>query len=141
MGDTVALQPYEEIWLDVHAFEEGVALSSGGSIQPKRVATAIALYRDDFLAGFTLADSPGFDEWQFFRAESLRHSFASALEQLVGVLSDQGDEENAIAYGRRWLALDPLHEPAHRRLDAALRTGRSAGCRAAPVRDLSPNAG
>ena len=33
------------------------------------LAEAAALYRDDFLTGFTLPDSPAFDEWQFFQSK------------------------------------------------------------------------
>jgi DNA-binding SARP family transcriptional activator/predicted ATPase len=79
---------------------------------------AVALYRGEFLAGFTLRDSPEFDEWQFFQAESLRAEVASALERLVRGHSTRGEEGavHAIPYARRWLALDPLQESAHRAL-------------------------
>ena len=76
------------------------------------------LHRGDFLAGFTLRDSPEFDEWQFFQAETLRQELASALERLVHGHSADGEDGRmpGIPYARRWLALDPLHEPAHRHL-------------------------
>ncbi len=77
---------------------------------------AVQLYAGDFLAGFTLRDSPAFDEWQFFETESLRKQFASALEQLVAQETARRAYKRAIEYARRWLALDPLHEPAHRAL-------------------------
>jgi len=77
---------------------------------------AVALYRDDFLAGFTLRDSPAFDDWQFFQAESLRREMADALETLALCHSEAGQFEPAIASARRWLTLDSLHEPAHRML-------------------------
>ncbi len=74
---------------------------------------AVRLYRDDFLAGFTLRDSPEFDDWQFFQAESRRRDLAGAMEQLSRTRGGRGEFEEAIAHARRWLALDPLHEPAH----------------------------
>jgi predicted ATPase len=74
------------------------------------------LYQDDFMAGFTLRDSPNFDEWQFFQTESLRRELLNVLERLVDIHSSLGEFEPAINYARRWLALDPLHEPAHRYL-------------------------
>jgi DNA-binding SARP family transcriptional activator len=77
---------------------------------------AAQLYEGDFFAGFTLRDSPAFDEWQFFETESLRKQFASVLEQLVAHESARGAYKRAIEYARRWLALDALHEPAHRAL-------------------------
>ena len=36
------------------------------------LSEAVELYRADFLEGFTLPDSPEFDEWQFFETEDLR---------------------------------------------------------------------
>ncbi|HSH79725.1 MAG TPA: tetratricopeptide repeat protein [Herpetosiphonaceae bacterium] len=80
------------------------------------MAAAVRLYRDDFLAGFTLRDSPAFDEWQFFQSESLRRELGAALDRLVAFHTFRRDWEPAIRYARRLLQLDPLHEPAHRQL-------------------------
>ena len=95
------------------------------------LADGVELYRGDFLAGFTLRDSASFDEWQFFQTEGLRRGLASALERLVQVHTAQGECETAVAYARRWLRLDPLHEPAHRHL---MRLYAQAGQRAAALR-------
>ena len=80
------------------------------------LAGAVALHRDDFMAGFGLRDSVAFDDWQFFQAEGLRRELAGALERLARGLAAGGEWEPAIAHARRWLALDHLHEPAHRLL-------------------------
>jgi predicted ATPase/DNA-binding SARP family transcriptional activator len=77
---------------------------------------AAGLYRDTFMAGFSLRDSAGFDDWQFFQSETLRRELGSLLERLVQGYTDQGDFETAINYAQRWLLLDALHEPAHRQL-------------------------
>jgi predicted ATPase/DNA-binding SARP family transcriptional activator len=77
---------------------------------------AVELYRDDFMAGFGLRDSVAFDDWQFFQSESLRRELAGALERLARGRGALGEWEAAIAHARRWLALDVLHEPAHRLL-------------------------
>ena len=74
------------------------------------------MYQSDFMAGFTLPDAPGFDEWQFFQAEELRRSLADALRRLIKSHTSRGEYTQAIPYARRWLSLDPLHEPAQRRL-------------------------
>jgi DNA-binding SARP family transcriptional activator/lipopolysaccharide biosynthesis regulator YciM len=80
------------------------------------LANAAGLYRDTFLAGFSLRDSTGFDDWQFFESETLRRELGSVLERLVQGYTDQGNFETAIDYAQRWLSLDALHEPAHRQL-------------------------
>ena len=77
---------------------------------------ALALDRGEFMSGFALRDSEAFDEWQVAEAESHRRDLAGALERLARSLASAGVPERAIAAGRRWLELDPLHEPAHRLL-------------------------
>ena len=122
--EAVELNPDAEVWLDVSEFQDRLAeCRTHGHPQEEvcpaclpLLAEAAALYRDHFLVGFTLRDSPDFDEWQFFQTEGLRDELASALERLTHAHSAQGEFEQAIAYARRWLALDPLHEPAHRHL-------------------------
>lgn len=79
---------------------------------------AVALYRGDFLAGFTLPDSAAFDEWQLFEAEEARRKLAQALEMLVAAHRARGGLEPALAHARRWVALDEWHEPAHYQLMA-----------------------
>ncbi len=122
--EAVSLARSPEVWIDTDEFQALLdqCRTHGHPAQmvcdrclPPLTAAA-ALYRDDFMAGFTLRDSPGFDDWQFFQSEGLRRALASALERLVTGHSRQGDYETASAHARRWLSLDPLHEPAHRRL-------------------------
>jgi predicted ATPase/DNA-binding SARP family transcriptional activator len=129
------LNPKADLWLDVEQFQRGLAqcqTHGHASIEvcshclPDLTAAA-ELYTGDFLAGFSLPDCPDFDEWHFFQSEGLRQALASALEQLGRGHSDRGDHDLAISYARRWLALDPLHEPAHRRLmELYAQTGQQA---------------
>ncbi|MBI3243238.1 MAG: AAA family ATPase [Chloroflexi bacterium] len=95
------------------------------------LSEAVTLYHDDFLAGFSLRDSPAFDDWQFFQSEGLRRELADALERLVKCHSTAGEVDAAIAHARRWLSLDPMHEPAHRWLMSLY---DCAGQRAAALR-------
>lgn len=124
--ESVALR--DGYWLDVAEFQKTLAGNAGNA---QSLMKAVDLYRDDFMTGFTLPDCPEFDEWQFFQAESLRQSFATSLEELVKLFSDQEEFEEAVPYGRRWLALDPLHEPAHQ---ALMRLYAQAGQQAAALR-------
>jgi ABC-type oligopeptide transport system substrate-binding subunit/DNA-binding SARP family transcriptional activator len=122
--ETVGTDPSANLWLDVDQFRSLLLVGRDHGHPEAEVcpecltglAEAVELYRGDFLAGFSLRDSANFDEWQFFRTESLRQELASALERLVRGHSAQGAYQSAIPYARRWLALDPLHEPAHRHL-------------------------
>jgi DNA-binding SARP family transcriptional activator len=77
---------------------------------------AVEIYRGEFMAGFNIPDSPGFEEWRFFQGEELRQLLADSLPQLIDSHESRAEYEQSIAYARRWLALDRLHEPAHRSL-------------------------
>ncbi|MBE7549953.1 MAG: tetratricopeptide repeat protein [Anaerolineales bacterium] len=133
--ENAGLNPKADLWLDVDQFQRRLAQCQAhghASIEvcphclPDLTAAA-ELYTGDFLAGFSLPDCPGFDEWQFFQSEGLRQALASVLERLGRGHSDRGDHDLAISYARRWLALDPLHEPAHRRLmELYAQTGQQA---------------
>jgi DNA-binding SARP family transcriptional activator/predicted ATPase len=106
-----------DIWLDVAEFKKYLAeLEHNKSSIIDLLDNVIKLYRSDFLTGFTLSNCPAFDEWQFFQTESLRHQFADCVKRLITELTNQHDYETAIPHARRWLAVDPLHEEAHRML-------------------------
>jgi DNA-binding SARP family transcriptional activator len=97
--EIIGLARDADVWIDVDAFRGGLAECrthghAEADVCPsclEPLARAAALYRGDFLAGFTLRDSPAFDEWQFFEAEGLRSELASVLERLVRGHTAQAD--------------------------------------------------
>src|SRR5688572_12152832 len=107
-GELVGLRSDAELWVDVTAFQGLLAQSRTHGHPPPEtclaciplLSEAVALYSDDFLAGFTLPDSPAFDEWQFFQAETLRRELAEALTRLVHYHQAQADFETAIGHAR-----------------------------------------
>jgi len=137
--DTLRLATPADIWLDVDAFQAHVAAGlpragQDGALDAERLehlSQAAALYSDDFLSGFSLPDCPAFDEWQFFQVESLRQSLGQVSQRLAQAYAARGEAEPAIAHARRWVSLDPLHEPAQRQL---IRLYAQAGQKAAALR-------
>ncbi|MEJ2209871.1 MAG: tetratricopeptide repeat protein [Anaerolineae bacterium] len=123
-AETARFRHEAGVWLDVTAFRDYLAAcptggQTGAEVCPtclKSLAEAATLYRDDFMAGFTLPDCPVFDEWQFFEREGLRAELAGALQRLAHCHAARHEYAPAIAHARRWLALDPLQEAAHRQL-------------------------
>jgi DNA-binding SARP family transcriptional activator len=111
-------------WLDVARFEELLAGVREHGHAPENACPACVapldeaarLHRGDFLAGFSLRDSTSFDDWQYFQAERLRRELAATLERLATAQIGQHRWDDAVDAARRFLALDPLHEPAHRQL-------------------------
>jgi DNA-binding SARP family transcriptional activator len=122
--EIIFLNPQIDVWTDVEEFRRCVEESTFASessmdnvaLRTKLLENAAAFYKDDFLAGFTLPDSPKFAEWKFFEAESLRGSLVTSLQQLVCVYESQGEYPQALNHARHWLSLDPVDEPAHQRL-------------------------
>jgi DNA-binding SARP family transcriptional activator len=122
--ERVGTDPEADFWLDVAQFTRLVHACETHDHPREQVcprcleafAEAAALYQGDFLQGFGLRGSMEFDDWQFFQAEELRQQLTLVLERLARGHGVQGSYEAALPYARRWLALDPLHEPAHRQL-------------------------
>jgi predicted ATPase/DNA-binding SARP family transcriptional activator len=120
----VGFDPEAGIWLDISVFRSKLQAARVDDHAPEEhceacfghYTGAVELYRENFLSGFNLPDSPVFDEWQFFQAEDLRQSLSDALQWLIDWHISLGEYGRGVEYARRWLALDQLHEPAHRRL-------------------------
>ena len=111
-GDSIALKRGADFELDVERFRE---LAADGSSR-ESLSEAVALFYGDFMEGFSLRDSPDFDDWQMGEADALARERGSALRRLVELLAAGGEYERALPHARRWLEVDPLHEPAHREL-------------------------
>ena len=125
---TVALAAHGGgVWVDLAALEAG---ASAGD--PSSLAEAAALARGPFLAGFSLRDSPDFDDWRATRAVTVERRIVDVLERLVSAAEAVGDPAAAVAAATRLVELDPLDEPARQRLMAALARG---GDRAGAIRE------
>jgi predicted ATPase/DNA-binding SARP family transcriptional activator len=119
-----SLRPDDGLSVDVWAFHAALAECASHGHPPDQpcplcagpLNRAAQLYTADFLAGFSLKDSAEFDDWQYFQAESLRREFVSGLDRLVQWNSAQQQWDAAIDNARRRLAVDTLHEAAHRQL-------------------------
>jgi DNA-binding SARP family transcriptional activator len=121
-GDTIDLDR-ATVRVDVIEFRR--------AIHEGRLADAVGLYAGDFLAGFSLRDSPAFDDWQAAEADALRVSYGEAITRLAEAAERDGDLAAAVGHAKHRLALDPLHEPAHREL---MRLLARSGDRAAALR-------
>jgi DNA-binding SARP family transcriptional activator len=122
--ETVGVAPEAHFWLDITGFHRLLAGCDAHAPTPSQdcpaclnaLSQGVQLYQGDFLAGFSLRDSPQFDDWQFFEGETLRRELGAALEKLSVGYGLHGDYLAAIVYARRWSALDALLEEAHRQL-------------------------
>jgi predicted ATPase/DNA-binding SARP family transcriptional activator len=125
---TIALHPQPDLWVDINHFrqllncwaEHGHKASEVCPACYNPLTEAVGLAQNEFLAGFTLPDSPDFDAWQANESQQLRRELAYALEKLIQLTLHNAEQasEQAITYAERLLGLDPLNELAHRLLMA-----------------------
>ena len=122
---TVGLVP-AAVDVDVREFETLLTRKDAAALE-----RGVGLYRDDFLAGFTVRDCPDFEDWQVSVREELKQLLARGLQRLVAACVAAGELERAIGHARRWLQLDQLHEPAYQ---AMIRLYEWTGQRSAAMR-------
>lgn len=121
--ETVRFNPDSDFELDTAAFEAmvtgrpglpGQGVDSAAGIQP--LIRGVALLRGPFLEGFSLPDSPGFEEWALLQRERLNHLASLALQRITERLTALGEYEQALAYAWRQVALEPWMEEAHQQV-------------------------
>ena len=88
-----------------------------------RLQQAVALYRGSFLEGFSLSDSPVFEEWSLLQRERFHRLVVDALRQLADCRERRGEYKQTLRYARRRLELDPWREDTHRQLMRVLTLG------------------
>ena len=81
-----------------------------------RLTQAMTLVRGPFLEGFSLPDSPAFDEWLLLQRERLHLQITAVLEQLAAFHERAGQLPEAERSIRRLLEYNPLSESAYRQL-------------------------
>jgi DNA-binding SARP family transcriptional activator/predicted ATPase len=119
---TIAFDRTRPCWIDVAEFEAAVAAED-----PEQFQAAVALHRDEFMAGFALPDAPAFDDWLLFERERLRDHLIQTLQALVAWYNQRGDCPAGIACARQLLAVEPWSEEAHRGLMQLLARGGQRG--------------
>lgn len=126
--DTIQLNSSSDYWLDAQVFAEKVEIDRllPSAVEP--LQQAVNLYQGRFLEGFSLADSPAFEEWMVFTCEKLARQAASALQFLAATYEQTSDYEQAQTQIWRLLELEPWDETAHQLMMRvlALRGQRSA---------------
>ncbi len=114
---TIQFDATSEAWVDVTAFTR--------LIKPRKLLDeaaitgwegAVQLYRGEFMEGFSLPDSPAFDEWMLLNREQLGRQMVETLEHLGECLEERGVYQRGLAHIRRAAEIDPLRESAQRGL-------------------------
>jgi predicted ATPase/DNA-binding SARP family transcriptional activator len=101
--------------------EQGISAAKADPQAARRALLEAELaYRGEFLEGFYLDDSLGFEEWQLEEAERLRCLGATVSVTLARLALEEGEAEEAEAKARRAIEIAPLFEAGHCLLAEAL---------------------
>jgi DNA-binding SARP family transcriptional activator len=112
-GDLIYLDE-RFIYCDVHEFNK-LCNTRDSKTQPEKV---LDLYRDSFLSGFFLPDSPEFENWVSQQQTAFEIQFLNNLSWLVDENSAKQNYAEAVLCARRYLDIDELSEEIHRKLIA-----------------------
>jgi predicted ATPase/DNA-binding SARP family transcriptional activator len=118
---TVGLDEAQAYQLDVAELNKQLSIAEerwtqAGSLSRAAAAQleeALKLYQGDFLAGFYLRDSQGFEDWMLMEREHLKQRVMAALHQIVQSHLKHGLYADGMAQANRLLQLDPLREETH----------------------------
>ncbi|PKO13973.1 MAG: hypothetical protein CVU39_16470 [Chloroflexi bacterium HGW-Chloroflexi-10] len=122
--ETVSLNPNNTIWVDVHAFQSGLASAyrhyqrrdQGGWINVRRLTAALALRNGAFLAHFQLKGGLLFDEWQTLMREEFDQQALQGMAQLSEIYEKRGEYTLAQQMAHRMIDIAPWDEQAHLQL-------------------------
>ncbi len=103
-----------DLWVDVKK------LSTISTIENEpcgaELESCVSLYRGHFLAGFSIPDSPAFEEWAVLQRERFQRRIHDILHQLIDIYKNQGAYEKALHFAWQQLELDPWREDCHRQV-------------------------
>jgi DNA-binding SARP family transcriptional activator len=114
--DTLQFNTTSDYRLDVTTLTELAEVEQAHPSAVDQLQQAVALYRGCFLEGFTVSDSPAFEEWMLFTRERLARQVSSALHYLAATYEQRGAYEQAHSYAWRQIELEPWNEAAHQQL-------------------------
>ena len=126
-GQTLQWRQEVPYTLDVAAFEQAVSRAERTGEEAARRAAlerAIELYGGELLPSC-------YDDWILPQRERLHQAYVRAMEQLIQLLEEEREYDQALRYAQRLLRDDPLHEAGYRRL---MRLRALSGDRAGALR-------
>jgi DNA-binding SARP family transcriptional activator len=102
-------QPY---WLDVEVLRKALE-NKAVTANMQQLWEVIALYQEDFLAGWYVRRAPQFEEWMLMEREQLRRLVVRGLTFLTERCLNEGNEASGLRAVERLLQLEPWLETAH----------------------------
>ena len=119
---TLQFNRNSDAWVDVGEFSSLVAEGEVREQTITQLEQAVALFRGEFLEGFTLRDSAAFEDWVLLQREHLARLRLAALHRLTAYHEAQGTYGMALRYAWRQVEIEPWQEDAHQQLMVLLAT-------------------
>ena len=120
-GGALALNPQYPLWMDVSAFTEPLTCHTDSS--PEYCASCLngmkrkaALYRGEFMAGFSIPECEAFEDWLQQQRETLRCRMLTLLERLWQCHEQNGKPDKALTYAQRYVEMEPWNDAGQRQL-------------------------
>lgn len=114
---TIQFNSSSDLWLDAVEFQ---AISDTQSVtSPPSISdleSALALYKGNFLEGFSVRNCAPFEEWMFNQREQFIRRYKKILSVLSGYYERQGKFQQAINYARLEMDIEPWDEAVHQQL-------------------------
>jgi DNA-binding SARP family transcriptional activator len=104
-SETLALAQGTSV--DLNEFSAGIKAAAA---DPQMLITVLSLYQGDFLEGFSLADSPQFDDWAVVEREHYRLIAIRGFADLARFHGSNRNFQAGLDAIRRALAFNPLQE-------------------------------
>jgi len=111
--DSIQFNTASDHWLDVTSLTQSLESKTASIENQEKI---LDLYRGSFLEGFSLDDSPAFDEWTLLTRERLARQTLVSLHSLADCYAERGDYEKVQSLAWRQLELEPWDEKAHQQL-------------------------
>ncbi|MEZ4619890.1 MAG: tetratricopeptide repeat protein [Caldilineaceae bacterium] len=114
-AETVGVNSTSSLQLDVATLERQVddARQPTTAESARQLATALASYQGEFLAGIYVTDAPRFDEWLTLERERLHHLALAGYQRLAAYHLKSGDYKSGIEVATAILRLNPTDETGH----------------------------
>jgi WD40 repeat protein/DNA-binding SARP family transcriptional activator len=112
--ETLQFNVGSEAFVDVAAFTQLIDPIHQSTLAS--LERTVALCRAPFLEGFSIPDSPEFDEWALLNREQLNRLTLQALHRLASGHQAEGEYQAGLQYAWRQLDMDPWQEVAHRQV-------------------------
>ena len=84
--ETIKFNKDSDHWVDVREFTQLLSASKAGTQEIDRLVESVNLYQGEFLEGFSISDSPPYQEWTLLKREQLHRPVGGCFAAAVSCI-------------------------------------------------------